>query len=169
MRLVVEESKGAGQSFVLAFPNEAALLPLTKLCGFRLIRTASIVSGPLSRLGDLRPMRRAASIALDDGLLGWRFEHRAYFRVRRDELTLICKDYHDATDIVEVLDDAPPGLATRVPEGELKSGEVNLLDSRCTTPIPGRPVTTLTATWRPLRDDIDGSAIDVSLLMWDIV
>jgi GNAT superfamily N-acetyltransferase len=169
MRLLIEEARGAGQRFILAFPNQMALLPLTRLGGFKLIRSHAIVQGRLERLGALRPVERERSVALDERFLRWRLEHRAYFAARRGELTLICKRHLDATDVVEVLGPDPGAAVEALPQGELGEGDVNLLDSRCTAPEGGEPSVRLHVTWRPLSEDVGVSAIDVSLLMWDIV
>ena len=89
--------------------------------------------------------------------------------MRRGEMVLACKAYGSGIDIVEVFDEPPPGLVQRLPEREVDLRQVNMLAARCVASSPPHVLTVLHATWCALRKDVDPTALDSSLLMWDVV
>lgn len=168
-RLAIDESRRAGKSFILAFPNDVALRPLTTLFRFKRIQDLPIVSGRLDDLGLPRPLRQERSVCLDRSFADWRLAHRTYFSVSHRGLVLVCKRYLDAIDVVEVLENPPPTLQGLLPEEHVPLDDVNVLASRCPGAPAGRPLTTLHMTCYTIQDGFDPSQIDVSLLMWDVI
>jgi GNAT acetyltransferase-like protein len=169
VRLAIHTAREAKKSFILAFPNEVALRPLTVLFPFKRIADIPILSGSAQDIGVLQPLDLQRSIRLDENFIRWRFAHRLYFRVPLGEHTLICKTYLDGVDIAEVLNAPPTELRERLPERSMQLQHVNVLSTRCTKPGPHQVRTTLHATCCLLSKDIDAATLDLSLLMWDVV
>jgi GNAT superfamily N-acetyltransferase len=168
-RLAIDEARRSGKSFIVAFPNDVALRPLTTLFRFKPVADHAIVSGSLAAFGRLAPLDQRRSVRLDADFLRWRLTHRDYFRVSNSGLLLLCKRYRERLDIVEVLDGMPPGMESLLPERDEQLVNVNLLSARCSTPAAGSVLATLHLTCYTLRDDVDPSRIDLSLLMWDVI
>jgi GNAT acetyltransferase-like protein len=169
VRLAIQTARAANKRFILAFPNEVALRPLTVLFPFKRIADIPILSGSPHDIGMLRALNPQRSIHLDENFIRWRFTHRPYFRAPFGEHTLVCKTYLDGTDVAEVVAEPLEGLRERLPERAEPLQHINVSSARCVQPGPHQVLTTLHATCCLLTKDIDASEIDLSLLMWDVV
>ena len=73
------EVRSAGLHFIMAFPNEMAFLPLTRLARFRLLDTARFVEGDIEGDGYMNFLRsETRKLFLTDRLVSWRLSHKPY-------------------------------------------------------------------------------------------
>ena len=167
INLVKQVADDIGGKFILAFPNPKALPLLTRFFGFK-----SIMSVPLVTMRDsdeLKTLKADVSIKLDLPFWAWRLSHRDYFIVRQENQVLICKEYQGVIDILEVLDTGAGQVLPRLPERTVNLVNAICPANRLKSEAGTRTLTTLNATYLPLKAGVDLAGIDISLLMWDVI
>jgi len=165
--------KASQYDFILAFPNELAYpLVTSSLVGFKAVATDNMVSlGSLEEVDSSVSYDEENSILLDKAFFDWRLKRDNYFLAQSKSKLLLCKEYGEAIDILEVFDgelDAISELALERKNISAKES-YNLLSRKDNLTEETQVLNKLNLVMFSHSPEYYMLDIQVSLLAWDIV